>query len=109
MGDNVLLGLIGELEIILKGDAILDLPQNDWRGDHERAGKKCPTGSEEVHVGEFQSIEAVHNGGTRRLNCLVETSEECSLTAIVSQSTHEPVKERQALVTRQLLGWEKED
>lgn len=51
--------LVRELEVLLDVDMLLDLEEDHWSGDHQRAGQKAPAGAELAHEGR---VEGVHSG-----------------------------------------------
>lgn len=89
---DVLLGLVGELEIFFHGHGVLDLQQDDWKTNEQASAQKAPAGSEHVDVGRSETIETPHDSATGRLDTLVETSEIGELAAVVCESAHVPVK-----------------
>lgn len=56
--NDVLEGLVGEFEIFLDVDVVLDLHEDDWRGDEEGAAQEGPVGREEGHVLDLVEVEA---------------------------------------------------
>lgn len=57
-GSDFLEGLVGELEILLDVDVVLDLQEDDWRCDDEATAQEGPVGCEEGHILDLVEVEA---------------------------------------------------
>lgn len=93
-GSHLCNSLVRELNILLKCDSILNLPENDRKSNEQTASEEAPVGCEHIHVGDLHVVQAPSDGTTSRLDTFVETSKVRKLAAVVGQSTHEPVDAR---------------
>ncbi|TKW55711.1 hypothetical protein CTA1_9858 [Colletotrichum tanaceti] len=90
-------GLVGELEVLLGGDGVLDLEEDDGGADDEGAGEAAPGGAEDGVVLGAEAVEAPEDGGAGGLNACgrcVKTGEVGGLAGRVGQGAHVPVDAR---------------
>ena len=71
-GNDILNRLVAELEILLDGDTVLDAHEDDGGGDEEGGGEAAPGGAEDCVEGLFDAVKTPEDGGTSRLDALVE-------------------------------------
>lgn len=65
-------GLIGVLEILFKSDVVLDLEEDEGSANDKRASEEAPGNAKHGGILELSSIESKEDGGTSRLDTLVE-------------------------------------
>lgn len=90
-GSDLRNGLVRECNVLLQGDAVFDLPQDDGKCDKQTSGEKTPVGGEHVHIWDLGIIEAPGDSATSGLDALVETGKVGKFASVVGQGTHEPV------------------
>ena len=83
-------GLIGASQILLDGDVDLDIIEDDRGSDEQGEGEQSPVAGILSEEGDLLAIERPHDGGTGRLDALVEADVVGRATARVGESTHEP-------------------
>lgn len=71
--NDILKLLVTELEILLNGDGILDLGEDDRRGDDQRDTETSPCSGEDGVERLAKTIHAPEDGSAGGLNTLVET------------------------------------
>jgi hypothetical protein len=91
LGSDFRDSLVGESDILLNGYRVLDLPENDRKGNNQTTRKQSPVASKHCHVGDLGVIQTPRDGSSSGLDTLVEASKVGKLSAVVGQSTHEPV------------------
>ena len=70
--NDILNRLVAELEILLESDSVLDARENDRCGDEQRGGEAAPSGTKDCVEGLFDAVKTPEDGGTGRLDALVE-------------------------------------
>lgn len=81
--EDISQGLVCSLEILLDGNMVLNLKEDDWSGAKEGQEEKSPVGGELVHVWEWLRIQGPHDSCTSGLNTFVEPDEVGGFTARV--------------------------
>lgn len=90
--DNVLMLFIRELEIILDIDVLLDLEEDDGRGNQEATHQKAPAGCKLCHEGCLLGVHAPHACCSCGLESFVESGKVGEFSSVVGERAHEPRK-----------------
>ena len=71
--DDILDSLVTELEILLHGDVVLNLKDDNGSSNYQRSSEAAPGRTEKGHIRGLETIEPPEDGSTGRLDTLVET------------------------------------
>lgn len=71
--DDILDCLITEFQILFKRNVVLDLQEDNGRGQEQGSGKDTPSGTKHGVVRGVETVETPEDGSTSRLETLVET------------------------------------
>jgi hypothetical protein len=88
--------LVGENNVLLDGDGVLDLHPDDGRGDDQAGGEKTPSGAKLLGVGVAgwmggaEGVDAAGDGGAGGLDPLVEAGEVGEFAGVIGEGAHEP-------------------
>jgi len=91
VGNNVGNSLSSILEILVNGAVVGDAHPDDGQGNNQGTGEKNPVGDELIHEADLAGVKRPHDGGTSRLNALVQSDVVGSTATRVGKCTHIPI------------------